>query len=67
MTALLDTKQAAPLVGVAPETLETWRSRGGGPKFIKTSAGRRGKVLYDPADIEAWKDANRYGSTSEVA
>lgn len=63
---LLDTKEAAPFVGVAPGTLENWRVRGTGPKFIKTP-GRRGKVLYDPADIEAWKDANRFQSTSEAA
>ncbi|MDR7155376.1 DNA-binding transcriptional MerR regulator [Sphingobium xenophagum] len=63
---LLNTIQAAPRIGVAPGTLENWRTQGIGPKFIKTTSGRRGKVLYDPADIEAWKQANRYGSTSEV-
>jgi len=67
MAKLLDTKEAAPLVGVAPGTLENWRTLGVGPKFIKTSRGRRGLVLYDPADIEAWKNANRYQSTSEAA
>ena len=65
MENLLDTKAAAPRIGVAPGTLENWRIAGTGPKFIK--AGTRGKVLYDPADIEAWKDANRYQSTSEAA
>lgn len=65
MGDLLDTKGAAPLIGVAPGTLENWRTRGIGPKFIKT-LGRRGKVLYDPADIEVWKDANRFQSTSEA-
>ena len=52
-------------VGVAPGTLENWRVAGVGPKFIKT--GKGGQVLYDPADIEAWKDANRFQSTSEAA
>lgn len=66
MQALLDTKGAAPLAGVAVSTLENWRVLGIGPKFIKTP-GKRGKVLYDPADIEAWKEANRYQSTSEAA
>lgn len=62
---LLDTKLAAPCVGVSPGTLENWRTQGRGPKFIK-SPGRRGKVLYDLADIEAWKEANRFQSTSEA-
>ena len=66
MHDLLDTKAAAPRVGVSPGTLENWRTQGVGPKFIKTG-GRRGKVLYDPADIEAWKSENRYSSTSEAA
>lgn len=65
MHDLLDTKSAAPRIGVSPGTLENWRVKGIGPKFIKTS-GLRGKVLYDPLDIEAWKSANRIQSTSEV-
>lgn len=62
---LLDTKAAASWIGFSPGTLENWRTLGRGPKFIK-SPGRRGKVLYDPADIEAWKEANRFQSTSEA-
>lgn len=65
MEELLDTKAAAPRIGVAPGTLENWRSLGLGPRFIKT-AGRKSRVLYDPADIEAWKDERRFQSTSEV-
>ncbi len=63
LLTLLPTRDAAPMAGVAPKTLENWRSDGKGPKFIR--AGR--KVLYDPNDITAWKDANRHSSTSEAA
>ena len=62
LSPLLPTTDAAPLAGVAPKTLENWRTLGLGPPFIK--AGRR--VLYDPADLLAWRDQNRFGSTSEV-
>lgn len=65
MHELLDTAAAAPRIGVSPGTLENWRYKGWGPKFIK-SHGLRGKVLYDPADIEAWKAENRFQSTSEI-
>ncbi|MEO5706987.1 MAG: DNA-binding protein [Alteraurantiacibacter sp.] len=65
MQALLDTKMAAPLIGVCVGTLENWRHQGVGPKFIK-SPSRRGKVLYDPLDIEDWKSSRRYQSTSEA-
>jgi DNA-binding transcriptional MerR regulator len=66
MLDLLDTRQAAPRIGVTAGTLENWRTRGVGPRFIKTQ-GKGGKVLYDPADIEVWKEANRFQSTSEAA
>jgi DNA-binding transcriptional MerR regulator len=62
LSPLLATADAAPLAGVAPKTLENWRTLGLGPRFIK--AGRR--VLYDPADLLAWRDQNRFRSTSEV-
>ena len=62
LSPLLATADAAPLAGVAPKTLENWRTLGLGPRFIK--AGRR--VLYDPVDLLAWRDQNRFGSTSEV-
>ena len=62
LSPLLATAYAAPLAGVAPKTLENWRTLGLGPRFIK--AGRR--VLYDPADLLAWRDQNRFRSTSEV-
>ena len=67
MDDLLDTKAAAPRLGVAAGTLENWRVQGVGPRFIKSRPGPRGRVLYDPADIEAWKEANRFQSTSEAA
>jgi DNA-binding transcriptional MerR regulator len=65
MHDLLDTKTAAPRIGVSPGTLENWRVQGIGPAFIKTT-GRRGRVLYDPADIERWKATRRFQSTAAV-
>ena len=66
MTPLLDTKLTAEVLSIAEGTLENWRTKGIGPRFIKTP-GRRGKVLYDPSDLEAWKAANSFQSTSEAA
>jgi DNA-binding transcriptional MerR regulator len=62
LAPLLRTEDAAPLAGVAVKTLENWRTLGLGPKFIK--AGRR--VFYDPADLFAWREQHRVGSTSEM-
>lgn len=66
MHKLIDTKTAAPLIGITPATLENWRVRGEGPPFHKTP-GRTGKVLYDPADIAAWRDQRRFSSTAAAA
>lgn len=37
--------------------------KGIGPRYIKTP-GVTGKVLYDPADIKAWREAHRSGCTA---
>lgn len=61
MQKLLNTVEAAPLIGVAPKTLCNWRVAGFGPAHIRAG----GRIAYDIADIEAWKRARRVGSTSQ--
>ena len=63
MNTMLSTHEAAPLVGVAPKTLENWRTLGRGPTFVKAG----GRVVYDPADIEIWKSTRRSSSTSGLS
>ena len=58
---LCTTQQAAQRLCLSPSTLNKWRLTGGGPRFIKLNS----KVLYDPADLDAWVDARKYDSTSE--
>lgn len=65
LNVLLTTKQAAPLIGISVASLENWRVRGEGPAYIKT-AGKFGKVLYDPDDIAAWRSLHRFQSTAEA-
>lgn len=58
---LLNTKQAADLLGVTPHTLEQWRWLGKGPKFLK-SPGKpgvtrglgTGMVRYRESDLWEW-------------
>ncbi|MEM7482793.1 MAG: helix-turn-helix domain-containing protein [Acidobacteriota bacterium] len=52
---------AAEYLGLAPATLETMRSRGGGPPFVKL--GRR--VVYHREDLDAWMDERTRADTSE--
>jgi len=66
MQKLIDPRTAALLLGISTGTLENWRVRGEGPLFHKTP-GRTGKVMYDPADIAAWREKRRFASTAEAA
>lgn len=48
--SFLTTDEAAEYVGLQKSTLEAWRCRGGGPRFVKM--GRA--VRYRQADLDAW-------------
>lgn len=58
---LLTDAQVARLLGTSRKALAQRRWRGGGPRYVKL--GRR--VLYDPADLEAWIQQNKRSDTSD--
>ena len=51
---LLTDKQAAPLLGVEPATLRSWRCRGIGPTYLKLGLGPKAACRYTRHDIEAF-------------
>jgi Helix-turn-helix domain len=51
---LIDDKQAAVLLGVAPATLRSWRCRGIGPAYVKLGLGPKAACRYTRHDIEAF-------------
>ena len=57
----LDSSQAADYLGVKRTTLEAWRCRGGGPKFVKL--GRL--VKYRQSDLDNFIEARVRSNTSE--
>lgn len=57
----LPTPEAAEYLGLSPATLETLRTRGGGPPFVKL--GRR--VVYRQEDLKAWLARRLRRSTSD--
>jgi predicted DNA-binding transcriptional regulator AlpA len=61
---LLDTRQAAALLGITPNTLKFWRHKGRGPSFIKLGDAQQAGVAYVEADVTEWRNARRYASTS---
>jgi hypothetical protein len=64
VTTLLNNDAAAAALGIAPVTLKIWRCKGKGPPFIKLGEAKQAGVVYDPVDIEAWKAARKFASTS---
>ncbi len=57
---LVTTGEAAELLGVSPRTLECWRGRGGGPRYIRMlpEVGRACRaVRYRLSDIDVWIEA----------
>ena len=61
---LLNTKQAAALLGLRPSCLENWRWRGSGPSFVRLSARA---IRYRQPDLEAFVDERVRPSTSVAA
>ncbi len=51
---MLTTMQAARVLHLSKATLETLRSRGGGPAYFRL----RGRVFYDLAGAIQWLEAN---------
>lgn len=58
----VDTAEASRIVGFPPCTLNTWRSRGDGPPFIKV--GER-SVRYQRRTLFAWLAARQRRNTSD--
>ena len=58
---MMRTAEAAAYCGSSASTFEKLRLFGGGPRYVKL--GRR--VVYHPADLDQWLNANRRASTSD--
>ena len=50
------------LGGIAKQTLAKWRCLGGGPEFVRVGS----RIFYEHRALDAWLDARRRTSTSEV-
>lgn len=59
---LLNTRQAAEALGVCPRTLEGFRTRGGGPAYVKIGRATR----YRSQDILDWLESRVRRSTSDA-
>ena len=55
--------EAASFLGVSVRTLQAWRVRGGGPRYLKI--GR--SVRYQRRALTSFQEKHSVGSTSEVS
>ncbi len=60
--SLIDEKVAAAFLGLEPRTMQSFRQRGSGPKFIKISSRC---LRYRRADLKTWSDSLVRRSTSD--
>jgi predicted DNA-binding transcriptional regulator AlpA len=58
----LNEHQAATFLGLSTRTLQAWRVRGGGPRFMKI--GRA--VRYQRRELLAFQQAHTFSSTTEA-
>lgn len=59
---LVPEMEAANLLGLSIRTLQNWRVRGGGPRFVRISSRC---IRYRITDIEEWIAARTCANTSE--
>lgn len=61
---LLTNEEAATLLGIKPNTLEIWRTKGIGPEFIKMGKQRQAPIRYLRPKIYEWLERQSFSSTS---
>ncbi|OPY01449.1 MAG: hypothetical protein A4E60_01686 [Syntrophorhabdus sp. PtaB.Bin047] len=64
----LDEEAAGKMCLSSKRTMQQWRWRKIGPKYIKLGSGvkGKGKILYDYDDIVAWMESQKVKTNPEV-
>ena len=62
---LIPESEAAGILDLSIRTMQKYRLRGDGPRFLKISAGIRGGVKYRRRDLFAWAESRIRTSTSD--
>src|SRR5438552_112947 len=68
MTTLVDetlsSAQVAAMLGIKPTTLEIWRHKGKGPRFVKLGPAKQAGVVYSRSEVQHWMQERTFTSTS---
>jgi predicted DNA-binding transcriptional regulator AlpA len=57
------TKEAAELIGLAPQTLRKMRMEGRGPRFVRLTAN---VVVYAESALREWLEQRTYSNVGEA-
>lgn len=60
MARFLTTKESAELLNLRPSTLEAWRCRGGGPRYVRMGSA----IRYRMEDLETFVEASLEQNTA---
>lgn len=58
------TFEVAKFLGVTPQCVRKWRSKGSGPRYYRLG-GTRGPCRYVPSEVVSWLEERGAASTSE--
>ncbi|MFC9631397.1 helix-turn-helix transcriptional regulator [Streptomyces mirabilis] len=61
---LLTPAEIAPIVKLSVTTLKDKRWKGTGPRYIKLSPGRGGRIRYRRSDVLAWLESGQSRSAA---
>ena len=61
--ALIDERPAAEFIGVTPRTIQSYRQKGDGPKFIRISSRC---IRYRRCDLRNWVETRLRNSTADT-
>lgn len=61
--SLIGENEAGEFLGISPRTLQQWRQRGCGPKYVSIS---RRCVKYRLTDLDLWAESRLAASTSDA-
>ncbi len=64
---LLTSQETAELLGIRNNSLEIWRFKSKGPRFIKLGPTAQSPVRYRLGDVLEWIEQHSAGSTSEYS
>lgn len=61
---MLPPARVAAELGVTVRTLANWRWLGIGPKYVKLTSGRSGRVRYMRSGVDEWRKAKEAEGTA---